>query len=406
MFSDILRKEICKISELLPRRKTSRRILHNSGMSENIVIAGAGVIGLTIAHQLLLEVQEKKQRPPKQLCIIARNFPKDEPLTPEYTSPWAGAHYRPFPHRQEAFESDKRESAYTRVTHKFFERFALEHPESTIEFVKGIDFLEEPSDQYLNLGDGYSKESLIDFKTLSKDVLPNGVRLGCEYTTWCLNAPVYLRFLQLQIEQLCRRLEIPLKLERITLDSLQEITSLLPNVTTIFNATGTGLQYHGGIDSAVSKIRGQTVLLNVPNPNTIKYSKLTVTHQGKDGSWTFVIKRPAINGTAQYILGGTKQPGDTRVTPRESDTLALLEKARILYPDLMFPDGSFDIVRTNVGFRPARTGGSRLETQQEITQHGNLKIVHAYGLGGMGYETSVGVAKHSLKLFQAKTSKL
>lgn len=373
-------------------------------MSDHVVIAGAGVIGLTIAHQWLLEIQDKEKSPKQKLTIIAKNFPRDEPLTSEYTSPWAGAHYRPFPHRPESYESDKRESSYTRVTHRFFEKFALQHPESTIEFVKGIDWLEDPSYEYLSLGAGYSKDSLSDLKFLPQDALPKGVKFGCEYTTWCLNAPVYLRFLQVQIEQLSRRLGIVLNQERISLNSLQEIKQLFPDTTTIFNATGTGLQYKGGYDQELFRIRGQTLLLNVPDPETIKYSNQTITHQGKDGTWTFVIKRPGLNGKAQYILGGTKQPGDMRITPRESDSQALLKKARMLFPDLMFPDGSFDIVKTNVGFRPARYGGSRVDLEA-VAQPG-LKIVHAYGLGGMGYETSVGVALHALKLCKIKPSKL
>lgn len=374
-------------------------------MPDSVVIVGAGVIGLTIAHQLLLEIQDKSSAAKvKKLTFVSRNYPNDDPLTHEYTSPWAGAHFRPFPHRPETFETDKRESAYTRVTYKFFQKYAAEHPESTIEFMKGVDWLAEPTSEYLGLGPGLARDSLIDLKTLSGPQLPSGVKYGCEYLTWCLNAPVYLKFLQTQVQQLCLRLGIPLEFSRLTLTSLQDVEKWFPGTDVLFNASGTGLQYSGGYDPQSFAIRGQTLLLNVPNPTTIRYANATITHQGQDGLWTFVIKRPAINGQPQYILGGTKQLGDDLVMPREADTEALLSRARKLFPDLMFPDGSFHIVRTNVGFRPAREGGSRVELQ--TLPASGLKIVHAYGFGGMGYEISVGAAQHAIGLYKTKLSKL
>ncbi|QLQ79281.1 hypothetical protein HG537_0B06290 [Torulaspora globosa] len=373
-------------------------------MPDSVVIVGAGVIGLTIAHQLLLDIQCQSSGRLKKLTFISRNYPNDKPLTHEYTSPWAGAHFRPFPHRQETYESDRRESGYTRVTYRFFQQYAAEHPESTIEFMKGVDWLENPSSEYLGLGPGLSKDSLTDLRTLSKRELPSGVHYGCEYLTWCLNAPVYLKFLQSQVEQLCLRLNIPLQFSRVNLTSLQDIEKWFGDTNVIFNATGTGLQYSGGYDPKSFNIRGQTLLLNVPEPNSIRYANTTITHQGNDGLWTFVIKRPAVNGNPQYILGGTKQLDDDLIVPREADTQALLSRGRKLFPDLVFPDGSFDIVRVNVGFRPARQGGSRIEL--ETSPNNGLKVVHAYGFGGMGYEVSVGAAQHAIRLYKSKPSRL
>ena len=42
--------------------------------------------------------------------------------------------------------------------------------------------------------------------------------------------------------------------------------------------------------------------------------------------------------------------------------------------------------RVNVGFRPCRKGGFKVE----IENHGDSVIIHAYGAGGMGYELSYG----------------
>ncbi|GAV56371.1 hypothetical protein ZYGR_0BB01480 [Zygosaccharomyces rouxii] len=342
----------------------------------HVAIAGAGVIGLTIAHQLLLQ-DPKIQK----VTIIANNFPHDS-LTCEYTSPWAGAHFRPFPHKPESWDSDTREANYTRVTQQFFERFAALNPDSTIRFSKGTDWLEEPSKEYSELGAGYNADSLKDFKLLEK--LPDGVKFGAEYSTFCLDAPEYLKFLQNAIEQLCKLQNIQLHFVRLTLPSLKYIRELYPDVSLVFNATAYGLQYNGGYDPACYKIRGQTLLLNGTQPPL--YDHKTITHQSKDGHWTFVIRRSATH----YILGGTKQPNDHYPLPRESDTARILSSAAKVFPDL---DAS-DIIRVNVGFRPARKGGSRVDK----SLHEGLPMVHAYGLGGSGFETSVGVAKHALGL--------
>ncbi|GAV51489.1 hypothetical protein ZYGR_0AD06720 [Zygosaccharomyces rouxii] len=342
----------------------------------HVVVAGAGVIGLSIAHQLLLQ-NSKIQK----VTIIAKDFPHDL-LTCEYTSPWAGAHFRPYPHKPESWENDAREANYTRVTQQFFEKFAALNPDSTIKFSKGTDFLEAPSKEYLELGSGYNADSLKEFKVLEK--LPDGVKFGAEYLTFCLDAPEYLKFLQNAIEQLCKLQNIQLQFVKLTLPSLKYIKELYPDVSLIFNATANGLQYNGSYDPACFKIRGQTLLLNVTQPTP--YNRKTITHQSKDGHWTFVIRRSATH----YILGGTKQPGDDYPLPRESDTVKILSRASKVFPDL----DTSDIIRVNVGFRPARRGGSRVDK----SLHEGLPVVHAYGLGGSGFETSVGVAKHALEL--------
>lgn len=364
--------------------------------SDHVVVVGGGVIGLTIAHQLLQSTLK-----PKELTIISQHFPRDVPISHEYTSPWAGAHFRPFPHRPELYESDKRESAYTRETYKYFKKLVKAFPESTIEFMKGIDYLEEPTPEYANLGPGFNSSSLDSFKQISSENLPSAVKTGFEYTTYCLNAPEYLKFLQDQITTLSKYQKVKLNIKRMTLHSLREAYDLFPTCTTLFNATGQGLQLDGGQDPQCFGIRGQTLLLDVPHPT--KYGKVTITHQSKDGNWTFVIKRPSTNGKPQFILGGTKQPGDGRIMPRDADSQAIMERAKVLYPDLMV-GGKFNVVGVNVGFRPARTGGSRVQTEYTTHKGRPVCIVHSYGLGGMGYETSVGVALHALKLYSESRS--
>ncbi|CAR21136.1 FAD-dependent oxidoreductase [Lachancea thermotolerans CBS 6340] len=367
----------------------STEVVAGSKMAD-LVIAGSGVIGLSVAFELL----QSPGLQPARIHIIAQHFPGEEPISHEFTSPWAGAHFRPFPHRPESFGADRRESGYTRVTYKRMKTIAAEHPESTIEFMKGADYLEQPPSEYDGMSPGYNKDSLENFREIPKGELPPNVKSGFEYTTYCLNAPEYLGFLQRQVTALCKAKGVELCFKRMTLRSLAQVYEVVPSCDVIFNCTGLGLQLDGSYDPSCFAIRGQTLLLDVPHKT--KFAAATVTHQGRDGNWTFVIKRPPVGGKpAQYILGGTKQPGDNCVTPRDMDSHAIMERARALYPELLC-ESEFSVARVNVGFRPARNGGSRVELESASPG----PVIHAYGLGGMGYETSLGVAEHCLRIYR------
>lgn len=61
-------------------------------------------------------------------------------------------------------------------------------------------------------------------------------------------------------------------------------------------------------------------------------------------------------------------------------TKAILEKARVLAPELLDADGGFDVVSEQVGLRPSREGGPRVEFEEVDGK----KVVHSYGHSGAG----------------------
>ncbi|KAH3683887.1 hypothetical protein WICPIJ_005148 [Wickerhamomyces pijperi] len=335
-------------------------------MSTNteITVIGAGVIGLTSA----LKLSESGYN----VTIVAAHFPSDG-LSPKYTSNWAGAHYRPFPSHT---EKDFQDSQLTRLTQDYFRKLSVLEPESSIRFIPGVDYVEEKG-IYDVKAKGYFEE-IKDLEEIPADLLPKGVQFGAQYDTWVLNSPFYLQYLERKL-----RFQQGVRFIKSDLISLNQISEASPSSSTFINCTGLGLQYQGGYDPKCFPIRGQTLLLRVPP--TCPYLKKTITHQGKDGLWTFVIPRPLNGGV---ILGGTKQFNDLQSTPRDSDTESLIERAKVLYPEVFFEDGTVDIQGVNVGFRPAREGGVRVEA--EVIE--GKRFVHAYGAGGMGFELSYGVA--------------
>lgn len=67
--------------------------------------------------------------------------------------------------------------------------------------------------------------------------------------------------------------------------------------------------------------------------------------------------------------------------------------ATLAYPPLRLQD--VQVIRDVVGRRPTRRGGARLE-REEIAP--GKVVVHAYGLGGRGFEMSWGVAETVVEL--------
>ena len=69
-------------------------------------------------------------------------------------------------------------------------------------------------------------------------------------------------------------------------------------------------------------------------------------------------------------------------SPQEPTTRDILEGCKSLAPELLNAHGEFDILAVQVGLRPSRNGGPRVEV--EIVE-GGYKVVHSYGHGGAGY---------------------
>lgn len=141
-------------------------------------------------------------------------------------------------------------------------------------------------------------------------------------------------------------------------------------------------------------IPGQTVLTDLSVAKT-------VTRQHKDGSWSFLVPRFFNGGT---IVGGTKEPDDWRSEPDLSTRLRMLAAGRALetYAQSTASRGEtkrttgFNVLSDVVGRRPTRNGGPRLEVEHKYLANRKRQeawVVHAYGVGGRGFEISWGVAE-------------
>jgi D-amino-acid oxidase len=146
----------------------------------------------------------------------------------------------------------------------------------------------------------------------------------------------------------------------------------------------------GGVeDTSVVPARGQIVVVR---NDAGKMIDISGTDDG-DGEACYVMTRAAGGGT---ILGGSYQKGnwDSQVDPNLA--VRIMERAVKLCPALTGGKGieHLDIVRHSVGLRPVREGGTRIEKEKI----GGVWVVHNYGAGGAGYQSSYGCAQAAVSL--------
>ena len=113
----------------------------------------------------------------------------------------------------------------------------------------------------------------------------------------------------------------------------------------------------------------------------------------------YIIPRP--DGLA--ILGGTMDVGSWDTSIHPETTKRILTCAYEAMPELSKGKGweAIEVVSANVGLRPARRGGARMELEVKTTRGKNggererkVGVVHAYGIGPAGYQCSWGMAEN------------
>ena len=109
----------------------------------------------------------------------------------------------------------------------------------------------------------------------------------------------------------------------------------------------------------------------------------------------YVMTRAAGGGT---ILGGSNQKGNWDSQIDHNLAIRIMKRAVKQCPALTSGRGMeyLDIVRHGVGLRPVREGGTRVE--KERLQ--DVWVVHNYGAGGAGYQSSYGCSQAAVDLIE------
>ncbi|GAA5801759.1 hypothetical protein HPULCUR_007211 [Helicostylum pulchrum] len=343
-------------------------------MDTQIIVLGAGVIGLTTALVL-------KQRGYKRVTIVAKYVPGD--MCIEYTSPFAGAHWRTM-----AMNDNPLFQKFDAVSYKKFMGFAGNkqgniNEQVGIMTVPSYDYYDDNSTPEVT--DPWFQNIVQDFKFLTEG-LPQGVKTGFTYTTALINSPVYLKWLQSQFEKLGGTI---IKKSITHIDEVFRFIGNKEPYAALINCTGLGARFLGGVqDDKVFPTRGQTVVVYAP------HIKKTITHVSTQGM-TYII--PRSDGTV--ILGGTANKHDFNPYIDEATVQSILTRTAALCPEI---DSSLKIVRHAVGLRPSREGGARFENEIRRSKHHDfaLYVTHAYGHGGFGIQSSWGSAEYIVELME------
>ncbi|KZT08038.1 D-amino-acid oxidase [Laetiporus sulphureus 93-53] len=356
---------------------------------KNIVVLGAGVVGLTTA----LLIQEKGGY---DVTIIAETFPSD-PKTIKYCSQWAGGHHVSFANgdpKMQKIDSDT-----------FKVMWELSAPGGDAEGC----FLRIHETEFFYDGRDAHLDWMPDFKVLSQDALVPEAKTGISFTTLTFDGPKYLNYL------LSRFLAHGGSIVRA---SIQHINQLIEGGVDIFRGRltpspvdalvlcpGLGARTLGGVeDQEMYPVRGQVVLLRAP---WVKFGR-TASHT-EEGVWTYIIPRRS----GEIVCGGTKLEGDWYPAPRPETTEDILQRCLALCPELAPPEVRAQraptvddlralIIEVGVGLRPARKSGLRLETVWVSASIDGRKLpaVLNYGHSGSGFQSSWGSAIIALDLLE------
>ncbi|KAF2864236.1 FAD dependent oxidoreductase [Piedraia hortae CBS 480.64] len=333
----------------------------------SVVVIGAGVTGLAIS--LLLA------KAGYAVTLLAEHLPGSDSI--DYTSAWAGAQWRTHA------SPSSRERGWDIQTYQYW--MSLTEEAGVARYTSRLFFPGLVTEEEI-----WFAPHVLDFRTLLDQV---------EFTSFTLTPQKYLAYLLAQAEGCGMRViqtKLPgggsveggslegesvrgVSMERGNLETLLSAASHLASAEVYVNATGLAAP-----DPTLFPIRGVT--LRVKGEASHISTKLF-----PDGGIGYVLPR---KGTGESILGGTKEVG---VASREvgGDVVdGIKDRCRDLAPELL-TDGEFEVLGVQVGFRPGRVGGARVEG--EVLADGK-RVVHAYGHGGAGFQNSVGCANEVVRL--------
>lgn len=230
--------------------------------------------------------------------------------------------------------------------------------------------------------------------------VPKGAIFGTKYQSICINVPQYLSFLFITAKELDAQIiqaevEVANGLEGVVSDTKRIFLSHNPNaqesdILAIINCTGLSAGRFLPQEEAAKlfPIRGQTIL--VKGSASMARTFTNLPHDDAS-ELVYVIPRP---GSGTTILGGCKQSGnwDTEIDRALSDRILERISRWGLAEELRTGKGrTFEVLSEQVGFRPGRKGGPRVEVQNGKV--GGVWVIHSYGHAGAGYQNSVGCAE-------------
>ncbi|ABN65368.2 D-amino acid oxidase [Scheffersomyces stipitis CBS 6054] len=352
-------------------------------MTSKVVVVGAGVIGLTTALQL------KRANPDYSISIVAHHLPGD--LDIEYTSPFAGANWHSFASKNDRELQELDKPGYW----KFLE--LSNEPRSGVwittnkSYVTEVEFNSKGRDPAKFVP--WFKNFVKNFKTIeNSSELPDGIAFGYSFDGVVISVPIYLNYLlqeNLGAGNSVRRIS---KISNI--HEARDLHSSGAKADIVVNATGGLANRIVGFkdDKRNFPVRGQVLLVR----NNAKCEVSVEGFPELDNEMLYLMPRKE----GGCIIGGCFLENFASTDVDEQLTKRIIDRALKYVPEIVDPSyknnpPKVDIVRTQVGLRPFREGGARIEQDSD-----NGWLFHNYGAGGGGYQGSYGMSSKLVELIQ------
>jgi len=322
------------------------------------VIIGGGVSGLTCGITLLRDGWKNVQ-------IWAKDF------TPETTSDIAAGLWEPAPTIGLSAEG----ILIPQINRVAFEKLQSLLNEKNAGVVKyPAIYLSRRPISPEELPD-WAKKNLYGFRMAKKDELPPNFAAGICFNAMVADTRFFIKYLFKEYQKLGG------KTMKIEIKSISDVVDKT-NANLIINCSGLGAESLVP-DPNMYPGRGQVIKINAPFIKTVYILE-------NNEEFAYIIPR---NGDC--VLGGTFQPYDRKTEPDSYTNTHILKKCTEIVPQIE----KCEIISYNVGFRPCRHGGLRLEPESVTSKLGKtVTVIHNYGHGGAGIFLSWGCADFVKKL--------
>lgn len=343
-----------------------------------VVVLGAGVSGLTSALTLLRLFKNEIQ----ELTLLGSEYPGDA-HTGDYTSPWAGADWHSFAKNDELEQIERDSYTYKKLLQLADE----EHTAGIQRFtIKSFFSVDEPIPWFIEQNFVEDIVQISEAELIERKLDP-ATHVGFNFTTVSITPVVYNSFLLTNIKQRggkCR------KIKRLdVIEDVVDIVGYVPDL--LINCTGVNAgKLLRTLDPSELKkvypVKGQILQLYEDLPFQVIIDKLPL--EDKPQECQFLNAFPRQEGGC--IIGGTFLKGDWSSTVDEELSASILRVAQNHIPELK----STTVYNSYTALRPGREGGVRIGLSEYYLpkQKSALKVVHNYGIGGAGYQSSYGSA--------------
>ena len=145
-------------------------------------------------------------------------------------------------------------------------------------------------------------------------------------------------------------------------------------------------------------VRGQTLLVRMTpapaHPRVTLYDSSPVTYVVPRRETEFS-EGPS---DATYFVGGTLDRGNWESAPSAEVSAGILERVKEVVRGWASEEVEIEVLREQVGLRPGREGGPRVEGEEVDVGGGKVKVVHQYGHAGAGFQNSIGSSRKAVAL--------